>query len=634
MEGDKPGDKEAKVKMHINTAASAAKALSAAKGTGDKAQALYDDSQDVLLPYLDFVKGSTVGGHNYDIFTKLTKKFEQRFLEDVRSLNILDPDVITRVTEYMPQIVKFVQRIVDHGFGYKTSDGSVYFDIEAFEAAGNPYARLEPWNRNDIDLLADGEGALTNKTTEKKSGTDFALWKASKPGEPSWPSPWGGGRPGWHIECSAMASDKFGKQMDVHSGGIDLAFPHHDNELAQSEAFWNDKCSHGQWVNYFFHMGHLSIQGSKMSKSLKNFTTIREVLDKGDWSPRSLRIMFLLSGWKEGVEITDDLAKASSSWEDRVNSFFLRVKDPSTHSKSSETDRSLTDALIAAQKSVYQHLCNSFNTVGAMYAISELITRYNTLDRNVVSRSDVQAIAAWITSMLNIFGLNGNAKAESKELGWSGIDVPEPTKPYLYRLSQMRDSLREAAMNKALSRDSLDAIISSDTSAVGPESKDAVAEPFQKLLSRFCNELLSFDTSAVNASKDMLSICDRLRDVDLFEMGVYLEDREDQPALVRPVSKELLQAREEKAERSRQKQREKEEREKEAVSRAEKGKLNPRGMFQTSEFSAWDEDGVPTKDAQGNDLPKSRSKKLRKEWERQKRAYDAWLLLNKDKTAS
>lgn len=107
--------------------------------------------------------------------------------------------------------------------------------------------------------------------------------------------------------------------MDIHSGGIDLAFPHHDNELAQSEAYWSQNCHSHQWVNYFMHMGHLSIQGSKMSKSLKNFTTIREALGKGDWTPRGLRIVFLLGGWKEGVEITDDLVKAGNAWEDKVN---------------------------------------------------------------------------------------------------------------------------------------------------------------------------------------------------------------------------------------------------------------------------------------------------------------------------
>ena len=325
-----PGDKEAKIKMHLKTALTAAGALhvehsrpSDALSERNDPLKFQEDVQDVLLPYLDGLYGSSIDASDHSIFTKLTRKHETRFMEDCRALNCLDPDIVTRVTEYGQSIIEFVQKIEQNGFAYATSDGSVWFDIGAFEAADNHYARLEPWNRNDTELQADGEGALSKKSTETKSDADFALWKASKPGEPSWKSPWGPGRPGWHIECSAMASDKLGSQIDIHSGGIDLAFPHHDNELAQSEAYWLEKghdrhCQH-QWVNYFMHMGHLSIQGSKMSKSLKNFTTIREALGRGDWTPRGLRIVFLLGSWKDGIEITEELVKAGSSWEDKIN---------------------------------------------------------------------------------------------------------------------------------------------------------------------------------------------------------------------------------------------------------------------------------------------------------------------------
>lgn len=129
------------------------------------------------------------------------------------------PDVLTRVSEYVPQVVNFVEKIISNGFGYDSPDGSVYFDIDAFEKAGHFYAHLEPWNRNDKSLQADGGGALSKVTTVKRNDSDFALWKASKPGEPSWPSPWSPGRPGWHVECSVMASDVIGKELDIHSGG-------------------------------------------------------------------------------------------------------------------------------------------------------------------------------------------------------------------------------------------------------------------------------------------------------------------------------------------------------------------------------------------------------------------------------
>jgi cysteinyl-tRNA synthetase len=224
------GDKEAKIKMHLRTAGSAATALlSPSKSSQEDVKEFFAGAEDVLLPYLDSLYGPSVDANDHTVFTKLTQKYEARFMEDMRNLNVLDPDVVTRVTEYGDQIVSFVEKIVKNGYGYSTSDGSVYFDIEAFEKdQGNHYARLEPWNRNDTALQADGEGALTQKTSEKRSDADFALWKSSKPGEPSWKSPWGPGRPGWHIECSAMASDVLGEQMDIHAGGIDLCFPHHD----------------------------------------------------------------------------------------------------------------------------------------------------------------------------------------------------------------------------------------------------------------------------------------------------------------------------------------------------------------------------------------------------------------------
>lgn len=234
---DPPGDSEAKIKMRLKAVESAVEALSAGaanqKTSSISAEDFYAQTEEVLLPYLDNLHGSSIP-NDYSIFNTLSRKFEDRFLHDMRSLNVLDPDVLTRVTEYVPQIVAFTEKVVKNGFAYEVQESpgksSVYFDIAAFEKAGYPYARLEPWNRNNKELQADGEGALTAKTTEKKSSGDFALWKASKPGEPSWPSPWGGGRPGWHIECSAMASDVLGNQLDIHSGGIDLCFPHHDNE--------------------------------------------------------------------------------------------------------------------------------------------------------------------------------------------------------------------------------------------------------------------------------------------------------------------------------------------------------------------------------------------------------------------
>ncbi|KAL2824046.1 tRNA synthetases class I (C) catalytic domain-containing protein [Aspergillus cavernicola] len=622
---EKAGDDEAKVKMHIKTALSAANVIAEAEQLGKPAQQtfperFYTEAQDLLLPYLDVLEGSAIDADDHGIFTKLTRKYEERFMKDMDDLNVIRPDELTRVTEYGQEIADFVKKIVENEFGYVTADGSVYFDINAFEAAGFPYARLEPWSRSDNKLLAEGEGALTNKSTEKRSKSDFALWKASKPGEPSWSSSWGRGRPGWHIECSAMASARLGKQMDIHSGGIDLAFPHHDNELAQSEAYWH---SHDdQWVNYFLHMGHLSIQGSKMSKSLKNFTTIREALERKEWTSRSLRIVFLLGGWKEGVEITDDLVNAGNSWEDKLNNFFIKVKDPAAlQGTSTSTDSTVADALSSAKSAVNEQLCDSFNTPGVMASISELITKYNSADKSTLNPKYVEATARWVTYMVNVLGLNGQTPADSQEIGWNGIDVPEEAKTFLYPLSTMRDSLRQAARAKAINAEEVSKIV--ERGAVSEAVTDAT-QPYASVLSNFRTKVSSLGESA-NLEKEILTLCDRVRDVDLFDVGVYLEDRENLPAIVRPVSRDLIQAREAKVAQALQKQREKEAKEKEALKKLEKGKLSHLEMFRTNEYSAWDEEGLPTRDTAGEEVTKSRAKKLRKDWERQKKLHETWL---------
>ena len=226
----------------------------------------FENCKDVVKSFLDHLKGSLVTDQK--IYKEFSQYWEQDYFKDMDRLLIKRPDVLTRVTEYVPEIVEYCETIIKNGFAYE-SNGSVYFDTVKFNSSGHDYAKLAPWAANNLKLLEEGEGELGDCTGKRKP-SDFALWKASKAGEPFWDSPWGKGRPGWHIECSVMASCILGSNMDIHCGGVDLAFPHHDNELAQSEAYFGCK----QWVNYFLHSGHLHIENLKMSKSLKNFLTI------------------------------------------------------------------------------------------------------------------------------------------------------------------------------------------------------------------------------------------------------------------------------------------------------------------------------------------------------------------------
>lgn len=217
---------------------------------------LIDSAKDILSWWLDKQQGHTVT--DPAIFRSLAAYWEDSFFADMQKLRVLPPDTITRVSEYVPEIVAFVEKIIANGFAY-VDGGNVWFDVGAFEGAKvqkgkgkeqdssaavaenseedweHVYAKLQPWSKGNRELLEEGEGSLLTGRSGKRSASDFALWKSGKPGEPTWASPWGPGRPGWHIECSVMASEILGRQMDVHSGGVDLMFPHHDNEIAQSE---------------------------------------------------------------------------------------------------------------------------------------------------------------------------------------------------------------------------------------------------------------------------------------------------------------------------------------------------------------------------------------------------------------
>ena len=226
-------------------------------------------------------------------WNELSRHWETEFFKDMEALNVRLPNVITRVSEYVPEIITFIDQIVKNGYAYE-SNGSVYFDVLKFANEPNhTYAKLEPTSFGDAQKLKEGEGALSAATEgDKRNAQDFALWKKSKPGEPLWESPWGPGRPGWHIECSAMAHEIFKEfPIDIHSGGCDLRFPHHDNELAQSEAYYG--CDN--WIRHFWHTGHLHIDNLKMSKSLKNFLTIRDIL--ANYSARQVRFLFLMHKW-------------------------------------------------------------------------------------------------------------------------------------------------------------------------------------------------------------------------------------------------------------------------------------------------------------------------------------------------
>eukprot|EP00891_Asterochloris_glomerata_P005537 jgi/Astpho2/5537/e_gw1.00079.20.1_t len=396
-------------------------------------------------------------------------QYEAEFFEDMAALGCRPPDVLTRVSEYIPEIVQYVQKIVANAMAYE-AQGSVYFDTAAFRHKGHVYGKLCPWAVGSATLASDDADSQCGKG-DKRHPSDFALWKAAKPGEPSWESPWGHGRPGWHIECSAMASNIVGQTLDIHTGGEDLRFPHHDNELAQAEAFYHD-CGCSQWVNYFLHTGHLSIEGLKMSKSLKNFVTIRQALKEG-FTARQFRLMFALSPWEKGLQYGPQLSEEMAAKEGMLKNFFQNIEvalrqsgagGPS-QARWEEAEKALAAAVGTAQKRVHAALLDNLNTRGALDVLGELIRDVNKyLAEHKAGPGGAQPglqpqplllrkAAVFVTRILVVFGIS---EASPGGIGFGGegsssSSTDDGSAPLLDVFAAFRDTVRGLAREQPAS---------------------------------------------------------------------------------------------------------------------------------------------------------------------------------------
>ncbi len=231
----------------------------------------------------------------------VAKKYTDAFFKDLKNLNIKEATLYPKATENIQDIINMIKSLIDKGFAYNV-EGNVFYNVNKF----NSYGKLSGKNINELE-----SGARVEINESKQQPLDFALWKKAKEGEPYWESPWGKGRPGWHIECSAMSCKHLGETFDIHAGGNDLIFPHHENEIAQSEAF-TDK----PFAKYWIHFGFLNINKEKMSKSLGNFFTAREVLEK--FSPEAIRLFFLQAHYRGPLDFTDELLAAAEKGLEKI----------------------------------------------------------------------------------------------------------------------------------------------------------------------------------------------------------------------------------------------------------------------------------------------------------------------------
>ena len=247
---------------------------------------------------------------------EFTDFYAAAFFKDCETLNIQRPDITPRATEEIPAMLELIQRLMDKGYAYQTQKGDIYFKISMFPE----YGRMAGIDMTHLKNNADGR--MTADEYDKESAQDFALWKAwtEKDGENYWESPWGRGRPGWHIECSAMSHRYLGQPFDIHMGGIDLLFPHHTNEIAQSE------CAYGvKFVNYWVHNEHITVNGKKMSKSLGNCFKVNELLEKG-YSPQAIRYEFIKAHYRQNMDFQENSLAGNQSVIDKFSNFRTRLK--------------------------------------------------------------------------------------------------------------------------------------------------------------------------------------------------------------------------------------------------------------------------------------------------------------------
>ena len=285
--------------------------------------------------------------------TAITEKYIDEFHNEMDALNVLRPSVEPKATEHIRHIIDFIQMLIDKGKAYHVEGGDVYFSIDSFK----DYGKLS--GRNIEDMKAGARIAVDEK---KKNPFDFVLWKPAKPGEPFWESPWGNGRPGWHIECSAMSYEYLGQGFDIHGGGKDLIFPHHENEIAQSEAAFGL-----QFVKYWIHNGFVDINNEKMSKSLGNFTMIKEVLST--YSAEVIRMFLLSKHYRSPIDYSEDYMREVSLGLDRIYAFLERLENVGVKADRSQKGELWND-LSAAMN-------DDFNSAKALASVFEVVKKGN-----------------------------------------------------------------------------------------------------------------------------------------------------------------------------------------------------------------------------------------------------------------
>jgi len=363
---------------------------------------------------------------------ELGDRFIEEYFTDADALGIERADFHPRATEHIGDIVDMIKTLEDKGYAYEI-DGDVYYEAGKFK----DYGKLSHQNLDELEA-----GARVEPGEKKKDPMDFALWKAKKPGEPAWESPWGQGRPGWHIECSVMSMKYLGETIDIHGGGPDLIFPHHENEIAQSEA-----ATGKPFARYFMHVGYLNINNRKMSKSLGNFFTVRDILRKYD--PEVLRFFMLSSHYRSPINFGEDLMQQAQSALERLYNALYTME----HLQKVTADREL-----AAEEEQYlklqqenkakfiQAMDDDFNTADAIAALFEMVKEFNVNINKLSRRAVIKTIESILEpgKVLGFFSKFGKRQLLEEEIQKKIEERQQARKARDFALAdKIRDELRE-----------------------------------------------------------------------------------------------------------------------------------------------------------------------------------------------
>ena len=350
--------------------------------------------------------------------------YEAVYLEQMDRLGIMRPDALPHATEYVAEMIAVISELVERGVGYVIDDAGVYFEVAKFARYGQLVGQ-------DPEVLLEGSGMRVEMDERKRSPQDFALWKAAKPGEPSWDSPWMPGRPGWHIECVAMSLSLLGEGFDIHGGGTDLVFPHHENELAQAEAAGHRFAQ--RWV----HSAMVNVEGEKMAKSVGNFRTVEALLDH--WEPDAVRLSMLQTHYRSTMELSDNALGSAAEGLARISAF-LRMSEAALagEGETAQPSGEISHAIYGEAVSEFRAAMDGdFTTPKAMAAVFEAVRRGNT----ALGEGDMAATAAAskaVRELCGALGLFGGSEA-SGAAGEATGDEAE-----IQKLVNLRQAAREA----------------------------------------------------------------------------------------------------------------------------------------------------------------------------------------------